>query len=173
MSSMFHKGHQLFLITTYIKTDNGCGSGFFFKYQWIDGKHTLFTLTNKHIVENAITISSSDIDITDCQQFLHEKHDLVAIDVTKHTQNFLNKGKLAISFDDMLDIDSPYAIQDILMIGYPNGLCSQDGHFLPIARRGITAFPPDLTFSEDGIGIVDVAIFPGSSGSPILSIHSD
>ncbi len=43
---------------------------------------------------------------------------------------------------------------------------------LPIFRRGYTASHPKFDFNKSGIGLVDMACFPGSSGSPIF-IHNE
>lgn len=53
------------------------------------------------------------------------------------------------------------------MIGYPNGLWNKR-YNLPIFRSGITASHPSMDFNERRIGVVDMAWFPGSSGSPIF-----
>lgn len=52
------------------------------------------------------------------------------------------------------------------MVGYPIGLADARNNY-PIFRKGYTAAHPAVDFNEDGIGLVDMACFPGSSGSPI------
>ena len=61
------------------------------------------------------------------------------------------------------------AAEDILMVGYPNGLWDAKNNY-PLMRRGITASHPGVDFDVNGIGtcVVDVACFPGSSGSPVF-----
>lgn len=59
------------------------------------------------------------------------------------------------------------AVEDILMIGYPNGLWDKKNN-LPIVRRGITATPPYLDFEGRPDFMIDCACFPGSSGSPVI-----
>ena len=59
------------------------------------------------------------------------------------------------------------AIENITMIGYPNGLWDSINN-MPIARRGITATPVYLNYEGKKEFIIDAACFPGSSGSPIL-----
>ena len=53
------------------------------------------------------------------------------------------------------------------MVGYPIGLWDSTNN-LPILRRGITASHPGIHFQGKPQGLVDMACFPGSSGSPIL-----
>ena len=62
------------------------------------------------------------------------------------------------------------AVEEVLMTGYPIGLWDQK-HNYPIFRRGITANHPAIDFNGESIGIVDVAAFPGSSGSPVMIIN--
>ena len=58
------------------------------------------------------------------------------------------------------------------MVGYPIGLWDEKNNF-PIFRRGYTASHPALDFNEEGIGLVDMACFPGSSGSPIFILNEN
>lgn len=50
--------------------------------------------------------------------------------------------------------------------------CGTKKNNLPIFRRGYTASHPKFDFNESGIGLVDMACFHGSSGSPIF-IHNE
>jgi V8-like Glu-specific endopeptidase len=59
------------------------------------------------------------------------------------------------------------AIEDILFVGYPNGIFDQKNH-LPIMRRGITASPYNIDFNGGKKFLVDAQVFPGSSGSPVF-----
>ena len=56
------------------------------------------------------------------------------------------------------------------MVGYPIGLWDKNNNF-PIFRKGYTASHPAIDFNESGIGLVDMACFPGSSGSPIYILN--
>lgn len=57
------------------------------------------------------------------------------------------------------------------MIGYPIGLWDHLNNF-PIIRKGIAATHPALDFQDKSVGVVDIACFPGSSGSPIIIYES-
>lgn len=61
------------------------------------------------------------------------------------------------------------AVEEILMIGYPNGLWDATNNY-PLIRRGITASHPAVDFDVDGVAttVIDAACFPGSSGSPVI-----
>ena len=58
------------------------------------------------------------------------------------------------------------------MVGYPNGLWDKVNNF-PIFRKGITASHPAVDFNDKNIGAVDMACFPGSSGSPIFILNEN
>lgn len=62
------------------------------------------------------------------------------------------------------------AIEDVVMIGYPTGLWDTANN-LPLIRRGITASHPAIDFCGRSEGVVDLACFPGSSGSPVLIVN--
>ncbi|MGL5353385.1 MAG: serine protease, partial [Clostridium sp.] len=64
------------------------------------------------------------------------------------------------------------AIEDVTMVGYPNGLWNEANN-LPLFRRGITASHPGFDFNDTNIGVVDMACFPGSSGSPIFILNEN
>jgi len=57
-------------------------------------------------------------------------------------------------------------IEDVEMVGCPRGIFDQFNN-LPIVRRGITATPLRKSFNGRDEFMVDMACFPGSSGSPI------
>ena len=59
------------------------------------------------------------------------------------------------------------AIQPVLFMGYPLGL-RDERNLLPIARRGFTATPYVVDFKGLPVFLIDAAVFPGSSGSPVL-----
>jgi hypothetical protein len=73
------------------------------------------------------------------------------------------------SDEDLKKLD---AVEDVLMIGYPNGLWDHVNN-LPLIRRGITASHPGMDHhiegqSGPGVTVIDMACFPGSSGSPVF-----
>lgn len=58
------------------------------------------------------------------------------------------------------------AVEEILMVGYPDGLWDQANN-LPVARRGITATPVSVGWNGRNEFLIDCSVYPGSSGSPV------
>ena len=58
-------------------------------------------------------------------------------------------------------------MEEITMVGYPNGIWDQVNN-MPIFRRGITATHPNLDWNGKSEFLIDAACFPGSSGSPVF-----
>lgn len=78
---------------------------------------------------------------------------------------FRSLSKSLIASPDELKKLSP--MEEIAMIGYPNGLWDER-HNLPIIRRGITATHAKLPLNGKPEFLIDAACFPGSSGSPVF-----
>lgn len=73
---------------------------------------------------------------------------------------------LLASADSLAQLD---ALEEVVFVGYPAGLF--DSHNLtPVARRGMTASPVSLNYQGLPAFLVDAAVYPGSSGSPVF-IH--
>ena len=75
-----------------------------------------------------------------------------------------------MSDEKLLGLD---AIEEVVMYGYPNGLWDSTND-LPLIRRGITASHPGLDYMVEGVAttVVDMACFPGSSGSPVFVLNN-
>lgn len=61
-------------------------------------------------------------------------------------------------------------IEDVLLIGYPDGIWDSRNN-LPVVRRGITATPLRTDYEGQAAFIIDAAVFSGSSGSPVFVVH--
>ena len=70
------------------------------------------------------------------------------------------------------DKKSISAIEDVYMIGYPNGLWDNVNN-KPIIRKGITATNFNFDYQGEKEFLIDMACFPGSSGSPIVLINTE
>ena len=60
-------------------------------------------------------------------------------------------------------------LDEVAMIGYPNGLWDQVNN-QPIFRKGAIATRPSMNYNGNREFLVDMSVFPGSSGSPILLV---
>jgi hypothetical protein len=78
---------------------------------------------------------------------------------------FVPLGRSLIADEALLNALPP--MEEIVMIGYPNGLWDET-HNLPIIRKGITATHPRLKLNGKPEFLIDAACFPGSSGSPVF-----
>ena len=58
-------------------------------------------------------------------------------------------------------------LDEVAMIGYPNGLWDEVNN-QPIFRKGAVATRPSMNYNGKREFLVDMSVFPGSSGSPIL-----
>lgn len=63
--------------------------------------------------------------------------------------------------------DALDALEEVLFVGYPNGVWDQV-NLMPILRRGSTATPAVLDFEGRRQFLIDAAVYPGSSGSPVF-----
>jgi V8-like Glu-specific endopeptidase len=70
------------------------------------------------------------------------------------------------------ELNSLVAMEEIVMIGYPNGIWDKVNN-KPIFRKGITATHPCFDYNGRKEFVIDAACFPGSSGSPVLIINEN
>lgn len=170
------------------------GTGFFMNFN-LDEKNDKcqpVIITNKHVVENAqeITFSICKSDETNkpidnekfsisMQKFTIINHpnndvDLCAISIgyAKSLVREHNVHLFPVSFGTNLiitddEINDCSAIEDVIMIGYPNGL-EDIYNNKPIIRKGITSTHLKFDYNGKKEFLIDMACFPGSSGSPIF-----
>ena len=64
-------------------------------------------------------------------------------------------------------LDSLSAIENVIMIGYPEGLIDEANN-KPVTRKGITATSINLDYGGRKEYMIDMAVFHGSSGSPVF-----
>lgn len=67
-------------------------------------------------------------------------------------------------------IDKLSAMEDVVMIGYPIGISDTYNH-KPVIRKGITATHVKNNYKGEEKFLVDLACYPGSSGSPIFILN--
>lgn len=177
-------------------TDNSgsivTGTSFLFEFN-IDGKIIPCLVTNKHVVEqtsigtiyfHTIKDDKPDygnkykciIDQFESRWLFHPDKDvdLCVMFLAKYITDCKKEGinllqvfteeKSIISAANLELID---AVDDVVMVGYPNGIWDEFNN-LPIVRRGITATHPNIDYENKREFMIDAACFPGSSGSPVF-----
>jgi hypothetical protein len=186
---------QLAYCTVRIETDVGTGTGFFYRMAVEEnGKHVPVIITNKHVVSGSskgqFLISRSDEqglpDLSRHETFTFERfpthwfpHPVDGIDLCAMPiapiLNTAQERKIPLFYRALDSTFIPTQgelqelspVEDITMIGYPNGLWDRV-HNMPIFRRGITATHPRLDWNGKPEFLIDAACFPGSSGSPVF-----
>lgn len=68
------------------------------------------------------------------------------------------------------DLKSYRQLDEVVMIGYPDGYID-DYNNQPIFRKGVIATDPVKDYKHKKDFLVDIAVYPGSSGSPILVLR--
>lgn len=176
------------------KGERSSGSGYIFLFCEAEGRSIPCVVTNKHVVQGAVqgtfhlTLNKEDgtpdlgrhepVVLRDLSRhcIAHPTHaiDLVAFPIGSILSNaskdgrsyhFVPLGKASLATRELLNSLPP--MEEIVMIGYPNGLWDEV-HNLPIIRKGITATHPRLRLNGKPEFLIDAACFPGSSGSPVF-----
>lgn len=186
---------QLAYSTVRIATNTGTGTGFFYRFAVQESvMHVPAIVTNKHVIEGAsqgsflLTIADDDgnPDITNhftCQFENFESQwiphpdkdiDLCAMPIAPvlNAMQDQNKKPFYIPVGNEIVPSKNFLkdlrlVEDILMVGYPNGLWDQTNN-MPLFRKGITSSHPGLDWNGRKEMLIDAACFPGSSGSPVF-----
>lgn len=179
------------LVTTNSGTER-IGTGFFFHLNKDEQYVWPLLVTNKHMIEDwksiSLNILKADqegnpiigesetltIENSNGSWISHPNVDLSVFPIKSLIEQKREAGiilyckfipeKLIPTKDNINTISS---IEDILMIGYPDGM-SDSKNNLPIVRRGITATDYKIDYEGKKEFLIDASIFKGSSGSPIL-----
>ena len=183
---------QLMYNTIRIESSDGVGTGSFFTFK-IGDITVPVIITNKHVVnDNPNEVVSFFIHITDengdpqksvkiqytTQWYFHSKYDLCfcyasplfeMMRTQRHINPYYIGGDESFIYSQS-QLEELTAVEELTMVGYPIGLYDTVNN-LPIFRRGYTACHPGIDFNEKGIGVIDMACFPGSSGSPIYILN--
>jgi hypothetical protein len=172
------------------------GTGFFFRFldDKENNTHIPVIITNKHVVKDAVmggfhlTLSDTNgnpdnenhavfnLDNFESRWIGHPELDIdlciMPIAPLLEQAKQQNKNLFYIPFGKELiptkeQLSELTALEDILMIGYPNGIWDAKNN-LPILRKGVTATHPNFDYNGQKLFLIDAAVYNGSSGSPIL-----
>lgn len=170
------------------------GTGFFFSFALDEKKIVPLLITNKHMVINMRTgmfkFTKADeqgnpiytehvtikLDNFEENWILHPDDDVdlcvMLLGQLLNIQKQNGQNLFFRTFDNKLipttnELKSLNIIEDIIMIGYPNGLWDFVNN-MPIIRKGITATAAYLDYNGKKEFLIDAACFHGSSGSPVL-----
>lgn len=174
------------------------GSGFIYRFLEKTDRPTPRELscliTNKHVIQGAdlirlrITIDDDSariptihvpVEVSPSDFILHpsEDIDLCLLPIGPIQHSLASQGKTHYRMEVLPShlIDEEFektlsAIESITMVGYPIGLWDAKNN-LPICRKGITATHPAIDYNGRPEVVVDMACFPGSSGSPVFLHH--
>ena len=171
------------------------GTGFFFNLG-IDDKIVPLIITNKHVISGMSKGSFILTERNQLEEPDYKKHfpivieknfennwikhpdpqiDLCAMPINpiiEDSRNRLNKTFFYKWFDNSLipsnlQLNEIDVAEEIIMIGYPNGLWDSVNN-MPIVRRGSMATNISLDHNGKREFMIDAACFPGSSGSPVI-----
>lgn len=187
---------KLMFSTVRLETSDGSssGTGFFYCFN-VNGKIYPTLVTNKHVVNNnpneTMTFylhlktgnnsSDENFKVTYTSKWIfHSSKDLCFCFVNplfEEVKRQTGKDVFVAPIEDSLaatpnKFEELSAIEELVMVGYPIGLWDGRNNF-PVFRRGYTASHPAIDFNGDAIGLVDMACFPGSSGSPIFILNEN
>lgn len=183
---------MMFNTVRLVASDGSSGTGYFYNFT-IDEKVVPVIITNKHIVRynpnetmkfflhltNGENESNENYHITFTTNWIfHSEKDLCFCFVNpvfEYVKQQTGKNVFYVAIDDTIlpseqMLEELSALEELVMVGYPIGIWDERNNF-PIFRKGFTASHPAIDFNESGIGVVDMACFPGSSGSPIYILN--
>lgn len=185
------------LTTLDSKRQKSTATGFFMNLAKNGNNFIPCIITNKHVIEGTecvfIRFHLSDqnkpsgkyftyglkIDKSGCLFHPDPDVDLCAFNIVNILERAVNDGKpifrqtIPLNFiPPETDWDYFDALEDVVMVGCPNGI-SDEFNNLPIFRRGITASSLTKNYNGKNEFLVDMACYPGSSGSPIFVYNTN
>lgn len=178
----------------------GEGTGFYWSVMREPPSQMLLLVTNKHVIEGADSIAvlthltpnvetpqpsgefaNCVVELSATGVFPHPDLtvDLVGINISGLMREAQAGGRdlyvrgMAARFLPTADEWQKFdAVENVIMIGCPRGIFDQVNN-LPITRRGITATPLFRRYEGRDEFLVDMACFPGSSGSPVFMVDQN
>lgn len=177
--------------------EDGSGTGFYYSIPLENNQSIPLLITNKHVIESCDTIEISchlaapdkpprpsgkfvPFRLPTSSAFLHPNKDidLCAIPIASIDREAVPKFGVGIfsailgheNIPNAATWDQLAAIEEVTMVGCPRGIFDQANN-LPIFRKGITASAPSKLYEGRPEFLVDMACYPGSSGSPVVILN--
>lgn len=181
----------------YANGSSGSGTGFIINLCQDNVKGVCYPviITNNHVIDGSIETSfefclaDEEGNPVDSKAFsvihgagIWKKHPDSTVDLCcmplGHIVNHLKAKNVNIFYipltpdliPSMEEKETFSAMEDVVMVGYPIGLSDEYNH-KPIIRKGITATHIKKEYQGKKEFLVDMACFPGSSGSPIFILN--
>ncbi|ADT87619.1 trypsin-like peptidase domain-containing protein [Vibrio furnissii] len=179
--------------------DGNCGTGTgFFMSLCVKGEKSIpVIVTNRHVVKGAsegrfcLTLKNEE-DTPDIGNFrffelpdfesqwlFHPEADLAVMIMgpllnvsAERGERFFYRCLSAEQIPTNEELADMPAMQEIVMVGYPNGIWDEVNN-QPVFRKGITATHPELKYNGKPEFLIDAACFNGSSGSPVIAVDKD
>jgi hypothetical protein len=173
------------------------GTGFLFRFFNTGDLHVPAIVTNKHVLEGMkdcqflVASANADgspnpnkhlrIDIADVPSvsIFHPTADLAILLIGPHLQQLQAAGNVPFlkGLDQSLipttdEFKELLPVEQLLTVGFP-GQVWDDVHNLPVFHRGYSATAPYIDFKGNKEFLVDFAIWPGASGSPIFLFNDN
>lgn len=179
------------LVCTKSDGTSSIGTAFYFSIHEKNETYQPLLVTNKHVIKGAIKTKFRISQTNDNGEPIPKKFydaeipsglwvshpdpsvDLCAMQFGSIVNNYLRDKKIAWTrinqslIPNMETLKSLSPVEDVVMIGYPAGIWDEHNN-MPIYRKGITATHPALEYNGKREFMVDIAAFPGSSGSPVF-----
>lgn len=186
---------RLMYSTIRLSIGTSTATGFF--YELDTPKKTVIVVSNRHFAEQVDSLSNLDFTKTSITQqtqflihlddgtnkqiseniewFLHPSEDLAFFVLGKALRNYplpVNVKYFVLRVNPNMiptqaQLDDLTALENVVMVGYPNGLYDSVNNF-PLFRTGKTATHPAIDYNGNKKALLDMACLPGSSGSPVF-----
>lgn len=172
------------------KIKQSIGTGFFFIFK-TSIEEQVFIITNKHVIKNFSKGKIKFNELSNNKNYnnqievqlsnfsnlwiMHPTEDVAILPFFPIQEKLFSLYKKRINVkafsEDLIlkenEDTTLNALLDVLMIGYPKGFYDTINN-IPIIRKGLTATPVYTNYNNQKRFLVDIPIFQGSSGSPIV-----
>lgn len=181
--------------TVYIEADNKLGTGFIFAFDGPSSNTAIpVIVTCWHVVSNATsgviyfaqspTNQQQRVGLSRPVRFrnfgqLWYRHPDSNVDLAilplAPVMKAISENGTSIEYKPLLEsmisndklLERRGVFEDLKFVGYPDGIWDRTNS-LPIARRAMAASDPSVDFGGKPQFLLDAAVYPGSSGSPVV-----